>query len=128
MAIGSTTGRRRHTPTPRISFLAEGSLTGGAIGASPHCLQHFSRADDRDVRQRIQNGVWPFLPTSGWRCYADCGGGVLPAHLPAKQDLYDAQFCGSGYNNTVAMIMAIFWLTVHMSLTLTSILFLGARL
>ena len=46
--------------------------------------------------------------------------------LSEEQDLYHAAFLKTRYNETVALIMAIFWLFLYVFVNLTSILYLGA--
>lgn len=107
-------------------FLAEGSLTWWAIGAS-------LIASNISAEQMIGmsgNGFKMGLAISAYEWMAAATLIVvavffLPIYLQNK--IYTMpQFLRQRYNNTVAMIMAIFWLSLYIIVNLTSILFLGA--
>jgi SSS family solute:Na+ symporter len=107
-------------------FLAEGSLTWWAIGAS-------LIASNISAEQMIGmsgNGFKMGLAISAYEWMAAATLIVvavffLPIYLQNK--IYTMpQFLRQRYNNTVAMIMAIFWLSLYIVVNLTSILFLGA--
>jgi SSS family solute:Na+ symporter len=107
-------------------FLAEGSLTWWAIGAS-------LIASNISAEQMIGmsgNGFTMGLAISTYEWMAAATLMVvaiffIPVYLRNK--IYTMpQFLSERYNGTVAMIMAIFWLLLYVVVNLTSILFLGA--
>ncbi len=107
-------------------FLAEGSLTWWAIGAS-------LIASNISAEQMIGmsgNGFKMGLAIAAYEWMAAATLIVvavffLPIYLQNK--IYTMpQFLRQRYNNTVAMIMALFWLSLYVIVNLTSILFLGA--
>lgn len=107
-------------------FLAEGSLTWWAIGAS-------LIASNISAEQMIGmsgNGFKMGLAISAYEWMAAATLIVvavffLPIYL--KNKIYTMpQFLRQRYNDTVSMIMAIFWLSLYIIVNLTSILFLGA--
>jgi len=107
-------------------FLAEGSLTWWAIGAS-------LIASNISAEQMIGmsgNGFKMGLAISVYEWMAAATLIVvavffLPIYL--KNKIYTMpQFLRQRYNGTVSMIMAIFWLSLYIIVNLTSILFLGA--
>ena len=107
-------------------FLAEGSLTWWAIGAS-------LIASNISAEQFIGmsgNGFQMGLAISTYEWMAGASLLVvaiffLPVYL--KNKIYTMpQFLSQRYNSTVAMIMAVFWLLLYVVVNLTSILYLGA--
>lgn len=107
-------------------FLAEGSLTWWAIGAS-------LIASNISAEQMIGmsgNGFKMGLAISAYEWMAAATLIVvavffLPIYL--KNKIYTMpQFLRQRYNDSVSMIMAIFWLSLYVIVNLTSILFLGA--
>ncbi len=107
-------------------FLAEGSLTWWAIGAS-------LIASNISAEQMIGmsgNGFKMGLAIAAYEWMAAATLIVvavffLPIYLQNK--IYTMpQFLRQRYSNTVSMIMAIFWLSLYVIVNLTSILFLGA--
>jgi SSS family solute:Na+ symporter len=107
-------------------FLAEGSLTWWAIGAS-------LIASNISAEQMIGmsgNGFKMGLAISAYEWMAAATLLVvavffLPIYL--KNKIYTMpQFLRQRYNDSVSMIMAIFWLSLYIIVNLTSILFLGA--
>lgn len=107
-------------------FLAEGSLTWWAIGAS-------LIASNISAEQFIGmsgNGFTMGLAISTYEWMAAATLLVvaiffIPVYL--KNKIYTMpQFLNQRYNSTVAMIMAVFWLLLYVIVNLTSILFLGA--
>jgi solute:Na+ symporter, SSS family len=107
-------------------FLAEGSLTWWAIGAS-------LIASNISAEQMIGmsgNGFKMGLAISAYEWMAAATLIVvavffLPIYL--KNKIYTMpQFLRQRYNDSVSMIMAIFWLSLYIIVNLTSILFLGA--
>jgi SSS family solute:Na+ symporter len=107
-------------------FLAEGSLTWWAIGAS-------LIASNISAEQFIGmsgNGFTMGLAISTYEWMAAATLLIvaiffIPVYL--KNKIYTMpQFLSTRYNGTVAMIMAVFWLLLYVVVNLTSILYLGA--
>ena len=107
-------------------FLAEGSLTWWAIGAS-------LIASNISAEQMIGmsgNGFTMGLAISTYEWMAAASLMIvaiffIPVYL--KNKIYTMpQFLHDRYNDTVAMIMAVFWLLLYVVVNLTSILYLGA--
>ena len=120
--------RRKHkvqTDTKDF-FLAEGSLTWWAIGAS-------LIASNISAEQFIGmsgEGFFVGLAVSAYEWIAALALVIIavwfmPVYL--KNKIYTMpQFLTQRYNKTVALIMAIFWLFLYVFVNLTSILYLGA--
>ena len=107
-------------------FLAEGSLTWWAIGAS-------LIASNISAEQFIGMSGDGFMMGLAIASYEWMAAATLlvvaifflPIYLRNK--IYTMpQFLRQRYNGTVAMFMAIFWLSIYVVVNLTSILFLGA--
>ncbi len=107
-------------------FLAEGTLTWYAIGAS-------LIASNISAEQFIGmsgNGFFVGIAVSAYEWIAAVALIIIavwfmPIYL--KNKIYTMpQFLKTRYNETVAMIMAILWLFIYIFVNLTSILFLGA--
>src|SRR5215475_4864572 len=107
-------------------FLAEGSLTWWAIGAS-------LIASNISAEQFIGmsgNGFFVGVAVSAYEWIAALALIIIavffiPIYL--KNRIYTMpQFLKTRYNETVALIMAIFWLFLYVFVNLTSILYLGA--
>src|SRR3984893_14025388 len=107
-------------------FLAEGSLTWWAIGAS-------LIASNISAEQFIGmsgNGFFLGIAISAYEWLAALSLVIvavwfIPVYL--KNKIYTMpQFLKTRYNETVAMIMAILWLFIYIFVNLTSILYLGA--
>ncbi len=107
-------------------FLAEGSLTWWAIGAS-------LIASNISAEQFIGMSGSGFkiglaISTYEWMAAATLiivAVFFMPVYL--KNKIYTMpQFLQKRYNGAVAMIMAVFWLLLYVVVNLTSILFLGA--
>jgi len=107
-------------------FLAEGSLTWWAIGAS-------LIASNISAEQFIGmsgNGFFVGIAVSAYEWIAALALIIIavwfiPIYL--KNKIYTMpQFLKTRYNETVAMIMAILWLFIYIFVNLTSILYLGA--
>lgn len=107
-------------------FLAEGSLTWWAIGASLIA----SNISAEQMIGMAGNGFKMGLAISAYEWMAAATLIVvavffLPIYL--KNKIYTMpQFLRTRYNDTVSMIMAIFWLSLYIIVNLTSILYLGA--
>lgn len=118
--------KKASTTASHDYFLAEGSLTWWAIGAS-------LIASNISAEQMIGmsgNGFTMGLAISTYEWMAAATLMIvaiffIPVYL--KNKIYTMpQFLNQRYNSTVAMIMAVFWLLLYVIVNLTSILFLGA--
>src|SRR5215510_11938989 len=119
--------KRKHTSgDTKDFFLAEGSLTWWAIGAS-------LIASNISAEQFIGmsgNGYFVGIAVSAYEWIAALALIIIaiwfmPVYL--KNHIYTMpQFLKTRYNETVALIMAIFWLFLYVFVNLTSILYLGA--
>lgn len=118
--------KKKTTADSKDFFLAEGSLTWWAIGAS-------LIASNISAEQMIGMSGNGFsmglaIATYEWMAAATLivvGVFFLPIYL--KNKIYTMpQFLRQRYNPQVANIMAIFWLSLYIIVNLTSILFLGA--
>jgi SSS family solute:Na+ symporter len=107
-------------------FLAEGSLTWWAIGAS-------LIASNISAEQFIGmsgNGFFVGIAVAAYEWIAALALIIIavwfmPVYL--KNRIYTMpQFLKTRYNETVSLIMAIFWLLLYVFVNLTSILYLGA--
>src|SRR6201990_1469566 len=107
-------------------FLAEGSLTWWAIGAS-------FIASNISAEQFIGmsgDGFFVGIAVSAYEWIAAVALIIIaiwfmPVYL--KNKIYTMpQFLKTRYNETVALIMAVFWLFLYIFVNLTSILYLGA--
>jgi SSS family solute:Na+ symporter len=107
-------------------FLAEGSLTWWAIGAS-------LIASNISAEQMIGMSGSGFkmglaISTYEWMAAVTLiivATFFIPVYL--KNKIYTMpQFLNQRYNSTVAMIMAVFWLLLYIVVNLMSILYLGA--
>jgi SSS family solute:Na+ symporter len=120
--------RRKHNAdaTSKDYFLAEGSLTWWAIGAS-------LIASNISAEQFIGTSGSAFkmglaISTYEWMAAATLiivAVFFIPIYLRNKIFTMP-QFLHQRYNGTVAMVMAIFWLLLYIVVNLMSILYLGA--
>jgi len=108
-------------------FLAEGSLTWWAIGAS-------LIASNISAEQFIGmsgEGFFSGMAVAAYEWMAAVALIIIaiwfiPIYL--KNKIYTMpQFLKQRYNETVAIVMAVFWLFLYVFVNLTSILYLGAR-
>jgi SSS family solute:Na+ symporter len=107
-------------------FLAEGQLTWWAIGASLIAsnisAEQFIGMSGNGFRLGLAISVYEWLAAVSLVVVAIF---FMPVYL--KNRIYTMpQFLKTRYNETVAMIMAIFWLFLYIFVNLTSILYLGA--
>src|SRR6476620_1215822 len=118
--------RKKQEHDAKAFFLAEGSLTWWAIGAS-------LIASNISAEQFIGmsgNGFFVGIAVSAYEWIAAVALIIIavwfmPVYL--KNKIYTMpQFLKTRYNETVALIMAIFWLFLYVFVNLTSILYLGA--
>lgn len=118
--------KKKQETTTTDFFLAEGSLTWWAIGAS-------LIASNISAEQFIGmsgNGFFVGIAVAAYEWIAAIALIIvavffMPIYL--KNHIYTMpQFLKTRYNETVSMIMTIFWLFLYIFVNLTSILFLGA--
>ncbi|WP_028787247.1 sodium:solute symporter family transporter [Terrimonas ferruginea] len=118
--------KRKSTMNTKDFFLAEGSLTWWAIGAS-------LIASNISAEQFIGMSGEGFFVGTAVAAYEWIAAIALiiiaiwfiPIYL--KNKIYTMpQFLKTRYNETVALIMAVFWLFLYVFVNLTSILYLGA--
>jgi len=107
-------------------FLAEGSLTWWAIGASIIAsnisAEQFIGMSGDGFFAGIAVAVYEWL---GAVALVIVAIGFIPIYL--KNKIYTMpQFLKTRYNETVALIMSVFWLFLYVFVNLTSILYLGA--
>jgi SSS family solute:Na+ symporter len=118
--------KRKAVTDTKDFFLAEGSLTWWAIGAS-------LIASNISAEQFIGmsgEGFFAGIAVAAYEWVAAIALIIIavwfiPVYL--KNKIYTMpQFLKTRYNGTVALIMAIFWLLLYVFVNLTSILYLGA--
>jgi len=107
-------------------FLAEGSLTWWAIGASLIAsnisAEHFIGMSGSGFALGLAISTYEWMAAATLIIVAVF---FLPIYLRNK--IYTMpQFLSRRYNDTVSTVMAIFWLLVYVFVNLTSILYLGA--
>jgi solute:Na+ symporter, SSS family len=107
-------------------FLAEGSLTWWAIGASLIAsnisAEHFIGMSGSGFALGLAISTYEWMAAATLIIVAVF---FIPVYLRNK--IYTMpQFLARRYNDTVSTIMAIFWLLVYVFVNLTSILYLGA--
>lgn len=107
-------------------FLAEGSLTWWAIGASLIAsnisAEQFIGMSGAGFKLGLAVASYEWMAAATLILVAVF---FMPVYLQNK--IYTMpQFLSTRYNGTVAMIMAVFWLLLYVVVNLTSILFLGA--
>ncbi|WP_158995860.1 sodium/solute symporter [Mucilaginibacter sp. L196] len=121
--------RRKKTATISGShdfFLAEGSLTWWAIGASLIAsnisAEQFIGASGQGFQVGLAVAAYEWVAAIALIIVAVW---FIPVYL--KNKIFTMpQFLETRYNQTVSLIMAIFWLFLYVFVNLTSILFLGA--
>ncbi len=107
-------------------FLAEGSLTWWAIGASLIAsnisAEQFIGMSGSGFKMGLAIASYEWMAAATLVVVAVF---FMPVYL--KNKIYTMpQFLQQRYNGTVAMIMAVFWLLLYVVVNLTSILYLGA--
>ena len=120
--------KRKQSATAKSTdfFLAEGQLTWWAIGASLIAsnisAEQFIGMSGNGFRLGIAISAYEWIAAVS---LVIVGVFFMPVYL--KNSIYTMpQFLKTRYNETVAMIMAIFWLFLYIFVNLTSILYLGA--
>lgn len=107
-------------------FLAEGSLTWWAIGASLIAsnisAEQFIGMSGSGFKMGLAIATYEWVAAATLLIVAAF---FIPVYL--KNKIYTMpQFLNDRYNGTVSMIMAVFWLLLYVVVNLTSILYLGA--
>lgn len=107
-------------------FLAEGSLTWWAIGASLIAsnisAEQFIGMSGSGFKMGLAIATYEWMAAITLIVVAVF---FIPVYL--KNKIFTMpQFLHQRYNGTVAMIMAVFWLALYIVVNLTSILYLGA--
>jgi solute:Na+ symporter, SSS family len=118
--------KRREEASTTDFFLAEGSLTWWAIGASLIAsnisAEQFIGMSGDGFRVGVAVAAYEWIAAIS---LIVVGVFFMPIYL--KNRIYTMpQFLKERYNETVALIMAVFWLFLYVLVNLTSILFLGA--
>ncbi len=118
--------KRKASTSSQDFFLAEGSLTWWAIGASLIAsnisAEHFIGMSGSGFALGLAISTYEWMAAATLIVVAVF---FIPIYL--KNKIYTMpQFLSQRYNNTVSTIMAIFWLLVYVLVNLTSILYLGA--
>jgi SSS family solute:Na+ symporter len=118
--------KRTKTANTKDYFLAEGSLTWWAIGASIIAsnisAEHFIGMSGSGFAMGLAIASYEWMAAATLIIVAIF---FLPIYL--KNHIYTMpQFLSTRYNNTVSTLMAVFWLLVYVFVNLTSIFFLGA--
>ncbi|MES2810058.1 MAG: sodium/sugar symporter [Bacteroidota bacterium] len=118
--------KRDADATSKDYFLAEGSLTWWAIGASLIASNISSEQFIAMSGSGFKIGL--AIATYEWMAAATLivvAIFFIPVYL--KNKIFTMpQFLNQRYNGTVAMIMAVFWLLLYVIVNLTAILYLGA--
>ncbi|GAA3939914.1 sodium/solute symporter [Chitinophaga oryziterrae] len=118
--------KKRSTTDSKDFFLAEGSLTWWAIGAS--LIASNISAEQFIGMSGSGFAIGLAISTYEWMAAATLivvAVFFLPIYL--KNKIYTMpQFLLTRYNKTVSTIMAVFWLLLYVIVNLTSILYLGA--
>src|SRR5690349_1416663 len=117
--------KRRSEASTTDFFLAEGSLTWWAIGASLIAsnisAEQFIGMSGSGFRVGVAIAAFEWIAALS---LIIVGVFFMPIYL--KNRIYTMpQFLERRYNETVAMIMTIFWLFLYIFVNLTSILYLG---
>jgi len=119
--------RKKSTATDsKDFFLAEGSLTWWAIGASLIAsnisAEHFIGMSGSGFALGLAISTYEWMAAATLIIVAVF---FIPVYL--KNGIYTMpQFLQKRYNSTVSTVMAVFWLLVYVFVNLTSIIYLGA--
>jgi SSS family solute:Na+ symporter len=118
--------KKSHASGSQDYFLAEGSLTWWAIGASLIAsnisAEQFIGMSGSGFKMGLAIATYEWMAAATLIVVAVF---FIPVYLKNKISTMP-QFLNQRYNGTVAMIMAIFWLLLYVVVNLTSILYLGA--
>lgn len=118
--------KKSKTTDTKDFFLAEGSLTWWAIGASLIAsnisAEHFIGMSGSGFAIGLAISSYEWMSAATLILVAVF---FIPIYL--KNKIYTMpQFLSQRYNDTVATIMAVFWLLLYIFVNLTSILYLGS--
>ena len=118
--------KKSATTSSKDFFLAEGSLTWWAIGASLIAsnisAEHFIGMSGSGFALGLAISTYEWMAAATLIIVAIF---IIPVYL--KNKIYTMpQFLSMRYNDNVSTIMAIFWLLVYVFVNLTSIIYLGA--
>jgi SSS family solute:Na+ symporter len=118
--------KKKVSTTSQDFFLAEGSLTWWAIGASLIAsnisAEHFIGMSGSGFALGLAIASYEWMAAATLILVAVF---LLPVYL--KNKIYTMpQFLAKRYNDTVSTIMAIIWLLIYVFVNLTSIIYLGA--
>jgi len=118
--------KRKASIDSKDYFLAEGSLTWWAIGASLIAsnisAEQFIGMSGSGFQMGLAIAAYEWLAAATLIVVAVF---FLPVYI--KNKIFTMpQFLSQRYNSTVSMIMAVFWLLLYVLVNLTSILYLGA--
>ena len=119
--------KKSTTASTKDYFLAEGSLTWWAIGASLIAsnisAEHFVGMSGECFFAGIAVAAYEWIAAVALIIVAIW---FIPVYL--KNKIYTMpQFLKQRYNETVSVIMAVFWLFLYIFVNLTSILYLGSK-
>jgi solute:Na+ symporter, SSS family len=118
--------KKSKTTSSKEFFLAEGSLTWWAIGASLIAsnisAEHFIGMSGSGFKIGLAISTYEWMAAATLILVAVF---LLPIYL--KNKIYTMpQFLAQRYSDTVSTIMAVFWLLVYVFVNLTSIIYLGS--
>jgi solute:Na+ symporter, SSS family len=118
--------KKAATTSSKDFFLAEGSLTWWAIGASLIAsnisAEHFIGMSGSGFALGLAISTYEWMAAATLLVVAIF---ILPVYL--KNKIFTMpQFLAKRYNDTVSTIMAVIWLLVYVFVNLTSIIYLGA--
>lgn len=118
--------KKSKTASSKDFFLAEGSLTWWAIGASLIAsnisAEHFIGMSGSGFALGLAISTYEWMAAATLIIVAVF---IIPLYL--KNKIYTMpQFLAKRYNDKVSTIMAVFWLLVYVFVNLTSIIYLGA--
>ena len=118
--------KRSKTTTSTEFFLAEGSLTWWAIGASLIAsnisAEHFIGMSGSGFALGLAISTYEWMAAATLLVVAVF---IIPVYL--KNRIFTMpQFLSKRYNDKVSTIMAVFWLLVYVFVNLTSIIYLGS--
>lgn len=118
--------KKNKSDSAKDFFLAEGSLTWWAIGASLIAsnisAEHFIGMSGSGFALGLAISTYEWMSAATLIIVAVF---IIPMYL--KNRIYTMpQFLSKRYNDTVSTIMAVIWLLVYVFVNLTSIIYLGA--
>src|SRR5678809_843504 len=118
--------KKSATTNSKDFFLAEGSLTWWAIGASLIAsnisAEHFIGMSGSGFALGLAISTYEWMAAATLIIVAIF---IIPVYL--KNRIFTMpQFLSKRYNDKVSTIMAVFWLLVYVFVNLTSIIYLGA--